>query len=301
MSNQALMYLYETANAGSMRVASDKIGVAVSSISRQVAQLEREYGLPLFERGRRSIKLTAAGQIAYDHYRSTQSDREAFLSRLEELRAFKTGVVSLAVGEGFLGTQFAKVIEAFQRDNPGVEINAHSAGSADLLRMVTEDEAHIGLVFHGVDVPKIRVRASAPQPLMVLCAPQHPLAKAARVRLADLAQHRLCLPPQGFRIRQMLHAAEAREHLWLQPRFITSSLLVMREMAKLGDMVTILPPISALAELEAGTLVARPLAAEDVDHATISLIHRLGRQLDGAPARLLAILEAKVKSWAAAS
>ena len=36
---------------------------------------------------------------------------------------------------------------------------------------------------------------------------------------------------------------------------------------------------------------------DEHEHSTISLIHRLGRQLDGAPSRLLAILESKLKSW----
>ncbi len=40
MWDSALHYFYEAANLGSMRLASDKIGVAVSSISRQIAQLE---------------------------------------------------------------------------------------------------------------------------------------------------------------------------------------------------------------------------------------------------------------------
>ena len=47
MWDGALQYFYEAANLGSMRLASDKIGVATSSISRQIAQLEYELGVPL--------------------------------------------------------------------------------------------------------------------------------------------------------------------------------------------------------------------------------------------------------------
>ncbi|WP_414902149.1 LysR family transcriptional regulator [Sphingomonas flavalba] len=298
MSDIALMYFFEAATLGSMRLASDKIGVAVSSISRQIAQLEQTLGVPLIERSRRSIKLTTAGELAYQYYRSARADREAFQARLRELRDIKTGIVHLAVGEGFLGGPFVSIIDSFQRANPGIEIVINSAGTADMLRMVVEDEVHIALVFHSIDEPKIRVRASALQPLMVICAPGHPLAALDRVTLRDLADHRLCLPPKGFRIRQTLSAAEASEHIWLQPRLTTDSLHVMCATAMLGDAVTILPPISAMAEIEQGLLVSRPLVAEDLDHTTISLIHRLGRQLDGAPSRLLAILEAKLRSWA---
>ena len=51
MQGNALYYFHEAARLGSMRLASDKIGVAVSSISRQIAQLERDMGVALIERG----------------------------------------------------------------------------------------------------------------------------------------------------------------------------------------------------------------------------------------------------------
>src|SRR3546814_17501364 len=90
MSDVALMYFYETAMLGTMRLASDKIGVAVSSISRQIAQLEQEFGMPLIERGRRTIKLTPAGELALEYHRYQLAAREAFLNRLAELRDFRT-------------------------------------------------------------------------------------------------------------------------------------------------------------------------------------------------------------------
>ncbi|MBW8077744.1 MAG: LysR family transcriptional regulator, partial [Gallionella sp.] len=64
LSDAKLRYLAEAAALGSMHAASEKLDVAVSSISRQIAQLESELGLPLIERGRRALKLTQAGEMA---------------------------------------------------------------------------------------------------------------------------------------------------------------------------------------------------------------------------------------------
>ena len=297
MSDIALMYLYEDDTLGTMRLASDKIGVAVSSISRQIAQLELEYGAPLIERGRRTIKVTPAGEVALDYYRAKMADREAFLNRLADLRESRTGHVDLAVGEGFLGRSFIDSIEQYQSANPGILISIVSGPTAEVVRLVLNDEAHIGLIFQSENDPKIRVRASALQPLMVICAPDHPVAADVGVSFPVLAQQPLCLPPRGFRIRQTLAAAEARLNVWLQPELTTGSIHVMREIAKQGRLVTVLPPISVLAELEEGTLVARPLLDAALEHTTIGLIHRLGRQLNGPPGRMLAMLENRVKTW----
>lgn len=166
--------------------------------------------------------------------------------------------------------------------------------------MVLEDEVHIGMILHDPDEPKIRTRLSVSQPLTVLCSPRHPAAALESLTLEDLARFDLVLPPKGFRIRTTLQHAERRARIMLEPMLVTTSIQMMRDVAKAGRAVTVLPRISALAELADGTLVARPLIDPELEHSTVSLIHRLGRQLDGAPARLLSQLENSLKNWAPA-
>jgi DNA-binding transcriptional LysR family regulator len=295
--DNAFSYFFEAANLGSMRLASEKIGVAVSSISRQIAQLEQELGAPLIERGQRSIRLTEAGRVTLEFYRDQLADREALMNRLRDLREMKTGRVDLAVGEGFLGRSFSALIDNFQRANPGIALSVVSGTTSAIVRMVLEDEVHIGMILNVPTEPRIRTRACVAQPLEMMCAPDHPLAALQSVTLKDLQSARLCLPPKGFRIRHMLHEAERRAQTWLEPVIETTSLYLMRDLARAGGVVTILPRNAAVAELEEGTLVARLLAEAELEHATISLIHRLGRQLGEAPARLLGQLESRLKTW----
>ena len=297
MIENALVYFSEAANLGSMRLASEKIGVAVSSISRQIAQLEHELGISLIERGRRSTRLTEAGRLTLDYYRDQISNREALMNRLRELREVKTGRIEIAVGEGFLGRSFSTLIDTFQRRNPGISVSILSGTTGEIVRMVLEDEAHLGMILTTSNEPRIRTRSSVAQPLQVMCAPSHPAAALEALTLTDLQNYKLCLPPKGFRIRHLLNDAEKRAQTWLEPAIVTTSLQVMRDLVRAGRMVTVLPRIAAVAELDEGTLVARPLKEAELEHATISLIHRLGRQLDGAPAKLLGQIEAKLKTW----
>ncbi len=251
MWDNALNYFYEAANLGSMRLASEKVGVAVSSISRQISQLEATMGLALIEPGRRSIRLTDAGRMVLDFHRRQLADREALFNQLQELREVKTGHVALAVGEGFISNSFTKTMDQFQRRNPGIAVTVNSCASTEIVRMVLDDEVHIGMILHVTDEPKIRTRLSVSQPLTALCSPDHPAAKLDSVTLADLAEYSLCLPPKGFRIRASLAQAERRARVMLEPMLVTTSIQMMREMAKAGRMVTVLPRISAVAELKA--------------------------------------------------
>jgi DNA-binding transcriptional LysR family regulator len=146
-----LRYLYEAARLGTMRAASEELNVATSSISRQIAALEKDLGMRLIEGGRRKIKLTEAGDAAFEYYREMRAQEEVFLSRVEELRSIRTGTINLAVGEAFISDDFSEVLQAFMRRFPGIIVRVKMSGSNNAVELVRDDEAHFGLIF---DVPR---------------------------------------------------------------------------------------------------------------------------------------------------
>lgn len=297
MTETGLRYLLEALNAGSMRAAADRLNVAASSISRQIAQLEEQYGLALIEKGRRGVMLTTAGEVVIDHYRKQLSDREALRGKLEELRSVRSGQVVLAVGEGFLGKTFTSLISDFNRDNPQIRLEVVIGSTQEILRMVTDDEAHMGLVFQTPHDVKIHVRSVIAQPLMAMMLPGHPLAGRGSVQLADLAQWPLCLPPRSFRMRQIVAAAESRSGTFLEPAITSNSIFVMQEAVRSGAALAILPQLSIWSELEEGSITSVPFADDAMDDTTVSLVLRAGRQLEGAPVRMLKRVEAQLRHW----
>ena len=296
ISELGLHYFYEAATLGSMRAASDRLGVAVSSISRQVAQLEAELGIPLIERGRRTIRLTEAGRLAYQHYKDHVATREALYESIQQLREVKAGHVELAVGEGFLCRAFLRMIEEFQRRYPGVSVSIRTVATPDAARMVVADESHIGVIFTLPNEPRLRTRVSVPQPLMAVCAPDHPAARLPGLSLEELSKHNLCLPPKSFRIRQLLSAAETRQRRRLEACLTTDSIHIMRAIVREGRAMTVLPHIAIVDDLRDGTLVARPLVDVEVEEARIALVHRVGRQLEGVPGRMLTTLQGRFRA-----
>lgn len=287
-----LRYLAEAIRGGTMRAASENLNVAPSSISRQIAQLEDELGVPLIERNRSPLKLTEAGELALTYFREFTTHQEAFISQVRDLKGLRGGTVRLAVGEALIGDLLLDVLQRFMSMYPDIRIEMATAGTADVVGMVLEDEAHMGMVFQPEPDAKIRVRASSDQPLKVVVKPGHPLARRESVKLSDLASERLALPEKSFRIRQMLSAAESDEHIFLSPVFVSNSLLALKEFARSGLGTTILPSIAAHTEITAGTLAAIPIENPSLMHTSASVITRLGRQLPVGAVRLLQKIEA---------
>lgn len=275
-----------------MRAASENLNVAPSSISRQIAQLEDELGVPLIERNRSPLKLTEAGRMALSYYREFTTQQEAFISQVRDLKGLKAGEVSLAVGEAMIGELLLGVLQSFMSQYPDIRIHIRSGGTMDVVGLVLEDEAHMGMVFQPEPEAKIRVRASSDQPLKMIVSPDHPLSKRDSVSFQDIAKERLALPEAQFRICQVIYPAAAEEQVFLRPALVSNSLRVLKEFVHSGSGITILPGIAAHTEVAAGILNAVPIDHPAMLHTSASVITRLGRQLPVSAVRLLQKIEA---------
>lgn len=295
-----LRYLYEAAKLGSMRAAADQLGVAVSSVSRQIAQLEADVGMSLIEHGRRNIKLTETGQLLIELYSEQLRLNETFDAKLSDIKGLRTGRIEVAIGEGFIGQPLSNLMVRFNAKHPGLVINVHMcASSSEVVRLVAEDDAHLGLGFQSSDDPRIRVLASVRQPLCAVMHIKHPLATRKILKLADLMSFRLCLLGPSFRTRQLLQAAESNEKISLQPSVTSNSITMLKSLLLSGEFFTLLPVLAVSKEVETGEFAAVPIDATAFQAAAVQLISRLGRRLPPGPLRMLSALTAYLESCGA--
>jgi DNA-binding transcriptional LysR family regulator len=286
-----LRYLYAAAKMGSMRAAADNLGVAVSSVSRQISQLEADVGIGLIEHGRRNIKLTETGMLLVEHYSEQLRLNEAFDAKLSDIKGLRTGRIHLAIGEGFIGEPLSSLLVRFNAKHPGLVINVHmSASSNEVVRLVAEDDAHLGLVFQSSDDPRIRVQASVRQPLCAIMKIDHALAGQKLLKLADLQSYRLCLPESSFRTRQLLQTAESDERVSLQPIVTSNSITLLKSLLESGEFFTLLPVLAVSKEIDSRQFAAVPIDSSALKDAAVQLISRLGRRLPPAPQRMLSAL-----------
>jgi DNA-binding transcriptional LysR family regulator len=271
--------------------------VAVSSVSRQISQLEAEIGVGLIEHGRRNIKLTETGLLLIEHYSEQLRLNEAFDAKLSDIKGLRTGRIHLAIGEGFIGQPLSNLLVRFNAKHPGLFINVHmSASSNEVVRLVAEDDAHLGLVFQASDDPRIRVLASVRQPLCAIMKRDHPLAGHKLLKLADLKSYRLCLPESSFRTRQLLQTAESNERVSLTPSITSNSITLLKSLLESGEFFTLLPVLAVGKEVENGQFAAVPIDSSALQDAAVHLISRLGRRLPPAPLRMLTALTAYLEA-----
>jgi DNA-binding transcriptional LysR family regulator len=123
MELRHLRYFKAVAEHGSFSGAARGIFVSQSALSEQIADLERELGVPLFDRSERKLRLTVHGEIFLRESNKVLdgSDHAVALAR----RSFRGEVGTLRIGffAGGVGTRFAELIHRFRTDRPEVQVS----------------------------------------------------------------------------------------------------------------------------------------------------------------------------------
>jgi DNA-binding transcriptional LysR family regulator len=178
---------------GNMTRAAEALYMTQPSVSQVIAELEKEYGVRLFERLNHRLYLTEAGERLRIYARqilnlSEQARKE--LADLDLSGSIRVGA-SLTVGAHLLPA----LISGYRLKMPQVEIFTQVDNTGVIERMLLEDTLDLGIVEGPVNSPQVAEEMLCDDALTIICGPSHPLWGQARVELAMLAG-------QGFIIRE---------------------------------------------------------------------------------------------------
>jgi len=175
--------------------AARRLRMSQPPLSQQIADLERELGLRLFERGRRTT-LTHAGRMMLPEARATLEQAERAARRAQ--RADRGEVGSLSVGFVRSATYLALPVSlrAFRKRAPDVELSLHSLSTLEQLDAFEDGSIDVGFLFLLPGQPMsdwLSLRAVARESLVAGLPEGHRLAREEKVSLGELSQDQLLL------------------------------------------------------------------------------------------------------------
>ncbi|MGI6230547.1 MAG: LysR family transcriptional regulator [Tractidigestivibacter sp.] len=132
MELRTLRYFVALVDEGTVTGAAKALHVTQPTLSRQLAQLEREMGRPLFERGHAGIELTEAGVTLNRHARRILELAEKAEEEVAAPTSAVSGVVHIGAGETKAIALLARAMERTRKRYPSVTFDVHD-GTADAL------------------------------------------------------------------------------------------------------------------------------------------------------------------------
>ena len=239
LHSRKLLYLDEIARSGSIRKAADRLNVSSSAINRQILALEEEFGVPLFERLPRGLRLTAAGELCIEHIRGVLKDYARLETRIRSLKMPHAGQVSLVTTVGLASGPLPEIIAKFIETNPRVHIKLRSDGGTTTINPVLTGEVDIGLGFNIAATPGLRTLATFDIPIGAVVPPDHRLAQeTGPVDLVDVVQERLVLAQSGTSLRDVINLVLSSVPIPVEPVLETNSSETVRQLVGAPSQAT---------------------------------------------------------------
>ena len=244
------------AQLGSFTKAASRLGVPVSSLSRRVAELEKEIGLKLFNRTTRTVSLTEAGELYLARCENILSAVEEARQDIHKLLEKPRGVLRLSVDAEVGLRLVTPVVAAYSRRFPDIPLEIDlSARRIDLL----SDNFDLAVRIGTLPDSELRVRRLATLTGKLYAAPAYLKQAGTPDHPRDLAHHRrIHLLHQADRGGWRLsNSSETERHEVAADCTISANNMAMiRQLAELGLGIAVLDEAMALEAIAGGRLVA---------------------------------------------
>jgi LysR family hydrogen peroxide-inducible transcriptional activator len=255
-----LQYLVAVADLRSFRKAAEACHVAQPSLSAQVAEAEGALGVRLFERDRRGVLPTRAGEALLARIRRVLVEAGDLAEAARRHADPRAGTLRLGVLPTIAPYLLPAAVPALRGALPRLALRWEEDRTAPLVGRVEAGELQGAVLADHADLGGLDTAPLGADPF-VLAAPRgHPLARGAGpVRPADLRGAEVLLLDDGHCLRdqalEVCGRARAREL-----DFRATSLGTLVQMVAGGAGVTLLPALAAAAEAARADLVLRPFA-----------------------------------------
>ena len=176
------------AESGSITAGAQLAHLALPSASARIRGMEEALDIPLLQRGRRGAELTEAGRTLLHHARAIARQVEDMHADLAEFSTGLKGQVRLLCNTSAMTEFLPEALAAFLAGHPQLSIDLEERLSRDIVQAVADGAADIGIITDAVDSSGLQTLPFRDDPLVLVMARSHPLAKRlARKRSMSFA------------------------------------------------------------------------------------------------------------------
>lgn len=283
-----LRSLLAVAERGAITGAARSLGVTQPALTRRLQQLEEELGAPLLERSKKGAVLTEAGRLAVAEARQIVERYGRMREAVRAHQSLEAGLVRVGGGATAVSFVLPPTIARFSKQYPGVRFEVREQGSRDVEEDVRAERLELGIVTLPTRSRELEVRPLRRDRIVLIAAPEHPLARRRRVEASDLDGLGLVGFESESAIRRLiddaLAAAGVRMNVQMELRSIAAILEMVAHTQTLGF-------VSRLG-VEGRDLGVRVVDVRGLSiHRRLAVISKLGRPLSPAAKAFASMLE----------
>ena len=276
MTTRDLEIFSAVVEQGSMSGAARKLCISQSSVSQVISDIEREYGVLLFERYAHSLHLTHTGKTLLEYARQTLHlvrETDAFL-RSDAPRAELRVGASVTVGSCVL----CPILQRLREQEPELRAEVVVSNSHEIAERLLKSELDIGLVEGRITHPDLVVQRAIEDRMVLICGRGHPFFGRSSVRPEELEGQPLILREEGSGTRAHLEDQLRRHNVVCDVRWICNSIEAIRDAVIHDFGLSVLSARLVREDRAKGRLWACPVEGLDL-RRSFDLVHHKNKYI----------------------
>lgn len=229
-----LRAFHYVAICGGFSRAAEALCLTQPAISDQVRKLEEEYDVILFNRHKKQVSLTKAGQQLLEITRRLFDVEKQALELLTESRALRAESLRVVADSAH---HMLHILGRFRERYPGIAMVVSSGNSEEVIAQLYDYEAEVGILGEVPESRDFEVIKLSSTPLIAFTNRDHPLSGRKAITLAELSEQMLVLRERGSKTRQSIEAAARAKGLALIPSIEAEGREAVREIVATGGGV----------------------------------------------------------------
>ncbi len=187
MQIESLKVFCDLADTQSFTKAAQINSVTQSAVSQQVSSLERLFKSLLIERSKKHFRLTREGQVLYDYSKQVITTYDSLFHRIQEIKKVVSGTIRVSTIYSIGLHDLPPYLKRFLKGFPTVSVHVEYRRANQVYGDVIGNGVDLGLVAFPTRDPKLEIVPLREDPMVLICHPQHPLAKSKSARLKALS------------------------------------------------------------------------------------------------------------------
>ncbi len=277
LNTHVLKVFCDLVDAGSFSRAAESNSISQSSVSQQIASLERSFGTRLLTRGGGFASPTDAGKAFYRGAKDILRRQEQMIAEVQSLQETPRTVLRIGTIYSVGFYLLDPYVRKFLRAHPDVNLDVEYARWNRITAAVLDGEMDMGIVAFPQKQRSIEVIPFATEELVLICSPEHRLARRKTVRPADLKDEPFIAfeanVPTRRHIDRVLRGCRVRVDIRME--FDNNDTL--KRAVEVGAGVSILPRNNIQREVAAGHLCCVPFRDPKRWVREIGIVRRRGR------------------------
>src|SRR5713101_5479575 len=175
--------------AGSITRGAERAHLALAAASTRIRNMEGVLGAPLLTRGRQGVTPTQAGRTLLQHARAILRQAERLHEDLGAYAGGLAGQIRVLSNTNALTEFLPEALSSFLAAHPQVSVDLEERLSDEIVGLIAEGVADIGIVAGTVDVSTLETYSFRKDRFVLVVARDHPLAKRSRIAFTQVLRH----------------------------------------------------------------------------------------------------------------